>query len=127
VPNDGDELSNRARAYLRGKQLPFEDVNALWKGLKSRDDLGLARSVLARMRQGLGLLDGLPAEDDLRRKWCQQEALLTSKDSELLAASRHDTALRILRFGLGNLDDPKFDTDRETLGIAGGILKRRAK
>jgi predicted acylesterase/phospholipase RssA len=123
---EGDELKKTANAYLRGKQLPFAEVHALWKALKSRDDLGLARSVLARMRQGDRLVDGLPADDDLRRKLCQQEALLTSRDNELPAASRHDTALRILRTGLGNIDDPKFDTDRETLGIAGGILKRRA-
>ena len=55
---------------------------------------------------------------------CREEALLISKDPELGVAVRHRRALEVLqeRFAL---DDPHLDGDAETLGIAGGILKRR--
>jgi hypothetical protein len=118
-------LRERADAYIRGKQFRFEEVNTLWRDLLSVDDLATARSVLAKLRQGDGLIDGMTADTDVRHELCQQEALLTSKDSELPAASRHDSAMRILRDGIGDLDHPSLNSDPETLGIAGGILKRR--
>jgi len=70
------------------------------------------------------LLDGIPAASDVKDRLCREEALLTSKDLELNAASRHDLALKILaeRF---DLEDKKLDRDSETLGIAGGIYKRK--
>ena len=67
----------------------------------------------------------MTGDTDVRRELCQQEALLSSKDSELPAATRHDSALRILREGIGDLDHPSVHSDPETLGIAGDILKRR--
>jgi predicted acylesterase/phospholipase RssA len=49
---------------------------------------------------------------------------LTSKDPELGVDVRHDRALKILDDHF-NLDRARLDGDAETLGIAGGILKRR--
>jgi len=119
------ELQERGRAFLGGKALTFEEANALWKALKKADQLSLARRVLERLRLGNGLVDRLPAGRQTRRTLCQQEALLTSKDAELSATLRHDRALDILSDGFGALDDAALDGDVETLGIAGGILKRR--
>jgi predicted acylesterase/phospholipase RssA len=119
------ELQERGRAFLAGKALTFDEANALWKALKKADELSLARRVLERVRNGKGLVDTLPADRRTRQKLCQQEALLTSKDAELSAALRHDRALDILADGFGDLDDAALDADGETLGIAGGILKRR--
>jgi predicted acylesterase/phospholipase RssA len=117
--------TEQARRYLAGGELTFEAANELWKSLKKSDDTSLARRVLERLRQGKGLIDRLPADLKTRRKLCRQEALLTSKDSELIATRRHDRALEILEEGFGNLDDGTLNGDAETLGIAGGILKRR--
>jgi predicted acylesterase/phospholipase RssA len=119
------DLISKARAFLAGKALTFEEANKLWKELKNADEISLARRVLERLRDGKGLVDDLPGERKIREKLCQQEALLTSKDAELSTTVRHDRALRILRKEFGNLDDRALDGDAETLGIAGGILKRR--
>ena len=118
------ELQSRARAFLAGGALTFEQANKLWKELKNAEELSLGRRVLERLRDGKGLLDALPADRKTRNKLCQQEALLTSKDPELSTDVRHDRALKILgkEFDLG---DAALDGDAETLGIAGGILKRR--
>ena len=59
-----------------------------------------------------------------KERLCQQEALLTSKDPELNSAMRHDLALKKSGEEF-DLDDAGLDGDAETLGIAGGILKRR--
>ena len=112
-----------ADAYLSGRDFSLQDVDALWRALRARDDLSRARRVLARVRQGRGLSGALP-DEQMRRVWCQQHASLTSKDTEVPADRRHTLALCILS-DLGNLDDGKFDADGETLGIAAGILKRR--
>jgi predicted acylesterase/phospholipase RssA len=119
------EATAAAREYLGGTAFPFETANQLWKELKRGDELSLARRVLERLRAGKGLSDDPTTDRAVQKKLCQQEALLTSKDRDLNAATRHDRALRILAEGLGSLDDVAFDGDRETLGIAGGILKRR--
>lgn len=118
-------LTDSARAFLAGKALRFDAANQLWKDLKNADELSLARRVLERIRDGSGLIDKLPPDRKTKGKLCQQEALLTSKDPELGAALRHDRALEILTEEFGDLDDPQLDGDAETLGIAGGIVKRR--
>lgn len=119
-------LLDRARKFLAGEHLTFNDANQLWEGLRDSDELPLARAVLARLRSGDGkhLLDKIPADAKLRNKLCQQHAMLTSKDQELGATVRHDQALEILsdRF---DLSSSALDGDAETLGIAGGIHKRR--
>ena len=118
-------IADRARAFLAGKALPFEEANVLWKDLQKADELSLARRVLERVRDGKGLMDSVPADRRTRTKLCQQEALLTSKDPELNTTVRHDRGVQILEEELGDLQDPALDGDAETLGIAGGILKRR--
>ncbi len=117
------DARERSRAFLAGANLTFDEANALWRQLLKDDEPSLARSVLSAMRAGDQLSDGLPAKRSLREKLCQQEAMLTSKDPELSSAVRHDRALEVLTDEF-DLDDPRFD-DVETLGIAGGILKRR--
>ena len=118
------DSKQRARAFLAGEALAFEEANGLWKALKKADELSLARSVLSRIRQGEGLLDRVPATRKVKEELCRQEALLTSKDPELSAATRHDQALDILSEAF-DLGDAALDGDGETLGIAGGICKRR--
>ena len=115
---------DRARAFLAGQDLTFDDANALWKELKNADELSLARRVLERLRDGAGLLDNLPGDRKTKNHLCRQEALLTSKDPELSTAMRHDRALQILGEEF-ELESAALDGDAETLGIAGGILKRR--
>jgi predicted acylesterase/phospholipase RssA len=120
-----EEATEKAHQYLAGRALTFADANAVWKALKKADDFPLARRVLERLRRGAGLIDNVPADIALRQKLTQQEALLTSRDCDLGAAVRHDDALRILTREFGNLDDVKVEQTQETLGIAGGIRKRR--
>jgi predicted acylesterase/phospholipase RssA len=118
-------LTDRARAFLAGRALTFDEANSLWKELKNTDEIFFARRVLERLRDGKGLI-GKPAVDDKsKRALCQQEALLISKDCELSAAIRHDLALGVLTEVFGDLNNNALDGDAETLGIAGGILKRR--
>lgn len=125
MPETTASLIQRARAFLGGKQLLFADANSLWKALKGRDELSIARQVLERLRgESQALLDRIPPAEHYRL--CQQEALLTSKDVELPAAFRHDRALEILETRFVLFDESSTSLlDVETLGIAGGILKRR--
>ena len=77
------------------------------------------------MREPGSLVEKVPAVSrDLRDELVRAEAELTSKDPELSAAVRHDTALALIdeRFGLTDL---RHDGNAELLGIAGGIVKRR--
>jgi predicted acylesterase/phospholipase RssA len=115
---------DRARSFLAGENFAFTEADKLWKALKNANELPVARAVLGRLRKGDYLLDGLPPDQEILDKLCQQEALLTSKDEELGAAVRHRQALDILRKGFPSLDSAAFK-DPETLGIAGGICKRR--
>jgi predicted acylesterase/phospholipase RssA len=114
----------RARKFLGGERLKFDEANVLWRVLKNADQLALARRVLARLREKPDcLLGSVPNKRDTGDLLCREEALLTSKDLELDATTRHDKALNLLdrRF---SLEDDKL-TDGEVLGIAGGICKRR--
>ncbi len=111
-----------ARRFFASEDLNFELANALWDQLKREDQLSLARRVLECMRKPACISDGVPKDKAVSDILCQQEALLTSKDPELSAATRHDRALELLdkRFHLATLAG-----DPETLGLAGGICKRR--
>jgi predicted acylesterase/phospholipase RssA len=114
-----------ARRFLGGEDITFPVANDLWQRLMRADELSLARMVLDRMRlKPDRIIGGIPNDQELRNKLCRQEALLTSKDTEINAADRHDKALQLLasRYDLVN---PTLDGDTETLGIAGGICKRR--
>jgi predicted acylesterase/phospholipase RssA len=113
----------RARAFLRGEQIEFEEANRIWKCLKKEDELSLARAVLERMRtKDAALSDGIPAKS--RAELCRQHAELTSKDPESNSGVRHDRALKILMDWF-DFDSAALDGDTETMGIAGGIYKRR--
>ena len=116
-----------ADRFLAGEQMKFADVNAKWQQLRDEDQLSLARRVLERLREEPDcLLDGpVPNVTETRDMLCQQEALLTSKDAELNAASRHNEALALLADRFTFIDNKTQNGDTETLGIAGGIAKRR--
>jgi hypothetical protein len=114
----------RATSFLAGESITFLEADRLWKDLKKENDIGAARAVLARLRKDQGLLDGLPADQTVPSELCRQHALLTSKDPELSAATRHDQAIKILRERF-NIDPATAAADAETCGIAAGIYKRR--
>ena len=56
------EKDDRARAYLAGEEIAFEEAQELWKGRKKAGDLATARALLERIREGEGLLDRVPRE-----------------------------------------------------------------
>ena len=124
------ESVKQARKFLSGEDLKFGGATVLWQQLKKEDQLSLARSVIQRMRRNPDrVIDGVPnrAKSTLWR----EEALLTSKDPELGAAIRHDEALKLLaeRFDYieneASIEGGKSYERGDTLGIAGGICKRR--
>jgi len=118
------DFAAQANRFLGGESLTFNDADKLWQELRKLDKLPLARAVLSRLRQGKYLSDSLPGDKAVLDELCRQEALLTSKDPELSASTRHRLALDFMgkRFVL---QDPALDGDAETLGIAGGIHKRQ--
>ena len=111
-----------ALEYLGGAAQRFEVLNKLRKQLKSENEITLARRVIAKLRKEEDLLDELPLS--YKADLCRQQAELTSKDPELSVNSRHDIALKILG-DMFALDSVALNGDAETLGIAGGICKRR--
>ena len=115
----------QARRFLAGERLKFAQADELSKQLKAEDQLSLARRVLERVRRVPNcLIDRVPPDVATKNRLCREEALLTSKDVELDAATRHDRAFEILQERF-DIDDNRLDGDGETLGIAGGICKRR--
>jgi len=117
------EAVEAARRFIAGEHFSFAEADGVWRELKAQDELSLARLVVGRLEAEEGVIDGIPstaARDEL----CQQHAFLTSKDPELSPATRHDMALDVLHRGFKELEDEGF-VDPETLGIAGGIHKRR--
>jgi predicted acylesterase/phospholipase RssA len=119
------ETRSRAQSFLAGETLTFDESNALWKQCRKEDELSIARSVLSRMRrEACSLIGGLPPARMIKEELCRQEALLTSKDPELNTSMRHDRALEVLAEEF-DINDPRLDGDAETLGIAGGIYKRK--
>jgi predicted acylesterase/phospholipase RssA len=122
---DTDTVSH-ARKFLQGEQLKFTEADELWKRLKNEDQLSLARRVLRQLREKpFCLSDGVPNDASTKETLHSQEALLTSKDPELDAATRHDEALNLLANEFEFIENTKLAGDGETLGIAGGICKNR--
>jgi predicted acylesterase/phospholipase RssA len=117
------DLSARARSFLSGEALTLQEATDLWDELQKNNEISTARAVLARIREDGSLLDRSALTVARRRKLLQQEAILTSKDPELSSATRHDQAIALLSQEF-DLNDASF-ADSETLGIAGGIYKRR--
>jgi len=118
------ENTVEAKEFLSGKNFLFKDANQLWEQLKSQNEIALARQVVELIRDQRNLIDRLPTDRKTRARLCQQHAELTSKDPELSASMRHDKALEILS-DMFDLEDSALNGDAETLGIAGGICKRR--
>lgn len=118
------EHTAEAKELLSGRHFQFKDANQLWEQLKSENEIALARQVVELIRDQKNLVDRLPADRKTRARLCQQHAELTSKDPELSASMRHDKALEILS-DMFDLEDPALNGDAETLGIAGGVCKRR--
>ena len=116
------KVTEDALEYLGGAAQLFVVLNKLRKQLKSENEITLARRVIAKLRKEEDLLDELPPGQ--KADLCRQQAELTSKDPELSVNSRHDIALKILR-DMFALDSVALNGDAETLGIAGGICKRR--
>ena len=102
-----------AKAYLRGGRLPLDDAVRLSKALLAAGEISFARRVLQRAaRQPSG-------DRELVLELHRQHALATSKDLDL-SSTRHRDALDILE----RRAELATTHDSETLGIAGGILKR---
>lgn len=105
-----------AEAILRGKQEAApEAMLKVAKRLKEENAFGLARMVLTYARKAV-VEDG-----KLSLKLAQQHALCTYKDPDLPTDERLDLAEKIL----DKTDPLKTTTDQETLGLAGGIYKRK--
>jgi predicted acylesterase/phospholipase RssA len=110
-----------ADRFLTNESIPFKELDDLWQNLTQANEVALARMVLERM---LDRQVSIGISSDQANELCRQLALWTSKDVELNAAIRHDLAIRLLKTRFP-LDEPKLDGDSETLGIAGGICKRK--
>jgi len=116
-------LSRRlAEDFISGQALSADQVDEVWRACKTDEAFSHARRVLRRRYQPDPDTPiskppehpKAPTEDALR----EQLALMTSKDPDLPASVRHDWALQILKADCGT-------SSAETLGIAGGIFKRR--
>src|SRR5262245_35004221 len=105
---------DEAKQYLRDGDKSTTEAVALAKALLALDQISYARRVLAR-----AALDPQGDPGDLFELW-EKYALAVSKDLDL-PPTRHAAALRILE----EHADLATTTSPETLGIAGGILKRR--
>jgi predicted acylesterase/phospholipase RssA len=87
--------------------------------LKKVKQFGYARKILNRAQSEAELAEGVPAKALI--KIMQQRALCTYKDTYLPASERLDAALLILK----KLKPLQPEPDQETLGLFGGIYKRK--
>jgi predicted acylesterase/phospholipase RssA len=117
-----EDLRKRADAFLCGSQLKFALADALWKDLKRKDLITVARKILDRIHEPNSLIDAIPAAN--RKQLAMQRAMLTSKDQELGVSFRHDQGVAVLN-EVFDLASSEHDGKPELLGIAGGIYKRR--
>jgi tetratricopeptide (TPR) repeat protein len=107
-----DLLVTEARRLMQAKGLPDPDVVIeLSKSLRRKQKFKTARQLLERARQHSALTS--------ERRFVQQQALCQSKDTSL-PYRRHIDALELLKAEAAL----ETTSDKETLGIAGGILKR---
>ncbi|MBL8343474.1 MAG: patatin-like phospholipase family protein [Rubrivivax sp.] len=119
------QLSRRlANGFIQGDEVAEDDVDALWKACKADEAFSQARRVLRRRAAGVAHILPRRTPVDPKRpppsaqRLREQLALMTSKDPDLAASVRHDWALQLLQ--------PDLESGTaETLGIAGGIWKRR--
>ena len=120
IPSESPQKSEtvrRAQSFLRGDPGTLSELIALAEQLKREREFGLARRIFSRARRD----PELRINRSLTRTLAQQHALCMSRDPDLPASQRFDRALEIL-----DEEDPLDATlDQETLGIAGGICKRK--
>lgn len=102
---------------LKGKAVGARELLDLIGELKKERAFGLGRKLLDRYAGE----SAVRSDANLRVKIAQQRALCTYKDPDLLFDERLDTGLQILKEG----DDLGRTTDRESLGLAGAIYKRK--
>lgn len=110
------EAVMRANDILRGKEASPARILDLALTLKDELAFGYARKILwlARTKE--------PPDEKTRIKLRQQLALCTYKDAELPADYRLDRAFEILEDQEERLQTTE---NQETLGLAGGIFKRK--
>ena len=99
------------------RKAPIEVLDLVKKELKKERAFGLARKLLDRCAED----PQVRGNADLRVSIAQQRALCTYKDPDLPALEKLDQALSILQADA----DLSRTTDRETLGQAGAIYKRK--
>jgi predicted acylesterase/phospholipase RssA len=105
------------KEVLQGRQIAPKELMALVNALKRERAFGLGRKLLDRYAEQ----SAIRGDAALRVRVAQQRALCTYKDPDLLPDEKLDSALQILKEG----DDLDRTTDRETLGLAGAIYKRK--
>ena len=105
------------KEILKGKHTTPSELFDVIAQLKKERAFGLGRKIL----DGYAGDPAIRGDAKARVKLAQQRALCTYKDPDLLSDERLDTALQILKEG----DDLDSTTDRETLGLAGAIFKRK--
>ena len=114
------DLSPKAEALKilnnGGSNTTADEILKTAKKLKKLKSFNYARRILAIA------IDFKGVKNDLMLTLYQQLALCTGKDADLSAAARYDEALAILKNNIPSLDTTK---NQETLGIAGGIMKRK--
>jgi predicted acylesterase/phospholipase RssA len=107
----------KAEDILRGEAASLSTMFDLAQQLKLEKAFSHARRILGLARKD----PELRHNPSLVRTLAQQHALCTSKDANLPSREKFDRALEILQEG----EDLPTTTDQETLGIAGGIYKRK--
>ncbi|UFS70688.1 patatin-like phospholipase family protein [Geomonas sp. RF6] len=113
-----------AHSFLGGGDTPPEKALALALKLKKECAFGYGRRVLRRaLSPAPGITEGVvqPIPAAISVKFHQTLALCTYKDQDLPTDTRNDDALEILEQG----DPLETTTNRETLGLAGAIYKRK--
>ncbi|MCG6860126.1 MAG: patatin-like phospholipase family protein [Chromatiaceae bacterium] len=116
-----DELIAKSNDVRRGERIDPVDGFAIARRLAGKQYIEHARRLAAHVADDERL--GAELGIELRQKW----ALWTSQNPDGPDDSRHDEALRILD-GIKGIEGGaslKATTDAETLGIAGGICKRK--
>jgi predicted acylesterase/phospholipase RssA len=133
VKADLAELIESAKNALRGEQATAEQLSQLAKALKAKHAFDYARRVLQKA------LDLGEENQARRRKIVQQLALCISKDRDIPHEERFSAAMHVLQPELDRAREYVEATSecqptlvpegpgavQETLGIAGGIYKRR--
>lgn len=114
---DSQAVAIGKRILAGERKTPADVLDLVKKHLKKERAFGLARKLLDQYAED----QEVRRNADLRVKIAQQRALCTYKDPDLPADEKLDQALRILQADA----DLAGTTDRETLGQAGAIYKRK--